>query len=162
MSNKRTEIIAAAGQQDFQISREFAATPENVFRAFTEPDLLQLWFMPEEMAMHIESMECKTGGSFHHTHSHANGMKFGFRGVYHEVEAPHQIIKTSEFFGLPHKMPPVLETTRFESTESGATKVIIHTLCPSVEYRDALIKNGMEQHLQLTHKLLDNLLPDIS
>ena len=110
------------------------------------------------MNMLIEKMECKTGGSFQHSHVHTNGMKFGFRGVYHEVETPDKIIKTSEFVGLPQKMHPVLETTFFETIANGNTSVTIHTICPSVEYRDAMIQNGMEQHLQLSHQLLDNVL----
>ena len=157
MSNK-TQIIAEPGKTGFEIIREFSSSKENVFRAFTELELFVQWFMPKEMNMIIEKMECKTGGSFHHSHTHSNGMKFGFRGVYHEVEVPNRIIKTSEFIGLPQKMQPVLETTSFEILETGNTKVTIHTLCPSVEYRNAMIQNGMEQHLQISYQLLDNLL----
>jgi uncharacterized protein YndB with AHSA1/START domain len=81
--------------------------------------------------------------------------------VYHEVSAPTLIIKTSEFTGLPKKMIPVLETTTFEKTENGKTKVTIHTLCASTEFRDSMIKNGMENHLQISYTLLDNLLSNL-
>ncbi|MCB0848428.1 MAG: SRPBCC domain-containing protein [Bacteroidetes bacterium] len=158
MSINKTQIIANEGQHDFKIIREFSASKENVFRAFAEPDLLNQWFMPEEMCMKIEIMECRTGGSFYHTHIHSNGMKFGFRGVYHEVDAPIRIIKTSEFVGLSQKVQPVLETTTFETSETGNTKVTVHTICPSAEYRDAMIQNGMEQHLQNSYQLLDKVL----
>lgn len=158
MTDHKTQIHAEAGKQDFSIVREFGATTEKVFKAFTEPEYLKLWFMPEEMAFTIEKMECKTGGSFENHHVHKSGMKFGFRGVYHEVNEPNLIVKTSEFTGLPQKLSPVLETTTFESTESGTTKVTIHTICPSAEFRDSMIKNGMEQHLEITHRLLDELL----
>ena len=157
MANQ-TNIIAEPGKQDFLIIREFVAAKEKVFKAFTEPGYLKQWFMPTEMEFTIEQMECKTGGSFQNHHSHSNGMKFGFRGVYHEVSEPDLIIKTSEFFGLPQKMVPVLETTSFEATENGTTKVSIHTLCASTEFRDAMIKNGMENHLKLSYSLLDNML----
>jgi uncharacterized protein YndB with AHSA1/START domain len=158
MSDNTIEIIAEPGKYDFSIVREFKAPIEKVFKAFTEPEYLKQWFMPEEMAFTIEKMECKTGGSFKNHHSHPNGMKFGFRGVYHEVSEPNQIIKTSEFFGLPQKMNPVLETTTFEITENGSTKVTIHSLCASPEFRHAMIQNGMENHLKLSYSLLDNML----
>jgi uncharacterized protein YndB with AHSA1/START domain len=161
MTTNKTEIIAEAGQHDFSIVREFDAPVEDVFMAFTEPSFLKQWFMPVEMAFTIEQMECKTGGSFQNHHSHSNGMKFGFRGVYHEVNKPNLIIKTSEFFGLPQKMPPVLETTTFETTGNGNTKVIIHSLCASPQFRDAMIQNGMENHLRLSYNLLDNLLANL-
>jgi uncharacterized protein YndB with AHSA1/START domain len=160
MANE-TKIIAEPGKQDFLIIREFDAPKENVFKSFTEPEYLKQWFMPKEMGFTIEQMECKTGGSFQNCHSHPNGMKFGFRGVYHEVNEPNLIIKTSEFFGLPQKMVPVLETTTFETTENGSTKVTIHTLCTSAQFRDAMIQNGMENHLKISYTLLDNLLSNL-
>jgi uncharacterized protein YndB with AHSA1/START domain len=161
MSDNIIEIIAEPGKYDFSIVREFNATIEKVFKAFTEPEYLKQWFMPVEMAFTIEQMECKTGGSFQNHHSHANGMKFGFRGVYHEVSEPNLIIKTSEFFGLPQKMAPVLETTTFETTENGSTKVTIHSLCASPEFRDAMIQNGMRNHLQISYGLLDHLVANL-
>jgi uncharacterized protein YndB with AHSA1/START domain len=161
MATGKTEIIAEAGQHDFSIIREFDAPVEDVFMAFTEPAYLKQWFMPVEMAFTIEKMECKTGGSFENHHLHQNGMKFGFRGVYHEVSEPDFIIKTSEFTGLPQKIAPVLESTTFEKMENGNTKVIIHTLCTSVEFRDAMIQNGMENHLKRSYGLLDNVLKNL-
>lgn len=74
------------------------------------------------------------------------------------MNEPTLIIKTSEFIGLPQKMVPVLETTTFEKTENSNTKVTIHTLCASSEFRNAMIKNGMEQHLKIAYALLDTLL----
>jgi uncharacterized protein YndB with AHSA1/START domain len=160
MANQ-TKIIAEPGKQDFLIIREFDSTKENVFKTFAEPEYLKQWFMPKEMEFTIEQMECKTGGSFQNHHSHTNGMKFGFCGVYHEVAEPNLIVKTSEFFGLPQKMVLVLETSTFETTENGNTKVTIHTLCASAEFRDAMIKNGMENHLKISYALLDNLLSNL-
>jgi uncharacterized protein YndB with AHSA1/START domain len=161
MADNKIEIIAEKGKHDFSIVREFNAPTEKVFKAFSEPEYLKQWFMPLEMAFTIEKMECKTGGSFENHHSHPNGVKFGFRGVFHEVNEPNLIIKTSEFTGLPQKMIPVLETTTFEKTEIGNTKVTIYTLCVSTEYRDAMIKNGMENHLKLSYRLLDKLLTNL-
>jgi uncharacterized protein YndB with AHSA1/START domain len=161
MPENKIEIIAEVGKHDFSIIREFNASKEKVFKAFTEPEYLIQWFMPVEMAFTIELMECKTGGSFQNHHLHQNGMKFGFRGVYHEVNKPNLIIKTSEFTGLPQKMIPVLEITTFEKTKAGNTKVTIHTLCASTEFRDAMIQNGMEQHLKISYSLLENILAHI-
>jgi uncharacterized protein YndB with AHSA1/START domain len=157
----KTKIVAEQNKQDFFITREFDATIENVFKVFSEAEYLKQWFMPAEMDFTIKRMECKTGGSFENYHLHQNGMKFGFRGVYHEVNQPNLIIKTSEFTGLSQKMMPVLETTTFEKTGNGKTKVTIHTLCISPEFRDAIIQNGMENHLKISYTLLDNLLSNL-
>jgi uncharacterized protein YndB with AHSA1/START domain len=158
MISRNTEIIALPGKYDFSIIREFEAPNEKLFLAFSEPDYFKQWFMPAGMDFTIQQMDCRTGGSFQNSHTHPNGSVFGFHGVYHEVNAPHTIIKTSEFTGLPQKMSPVLETTCFEPLADGRTKLTIHTVCISPEFRDAMIKNGMEHHLKIVYALLDHLL----
>lgn len=161
MSANKIEIVAEEGKNDFSIIREFEAPIEKVFKAFTDPVYLKQWYMPEEMAFTIETMHCQTGGYYKNHHTHANGMRFGFHGVYHEVDAPTLIIRTSEFSGLPQKLAPTLETTRFETTDKGNTKVIIHTLCISHSFRDAMIENGLRNHMQISYGLLDHLLTTV-
>jgi uncharacterized protein YndB with AHSA1/START domain len=161
MNSKNTDIIALPGKYDFSIIREFDAPAEKLFSAFSEPDCFRQWFMPAGMSFTIQQMDCRTGGSFQNSHTHSNGLVFGFHGVYHEVNTPNTIIKTAEFTGLPQKMPPVLETTSFEPIPNGRTKLIIHTLCISPDFRDAMINNGMAEHLKITYDLLDSLLMHI-
>ena len=84
-NNTKTKIVAEPNKQDFFITREFDAPKEIVFNAFTSPDLFVQWFLPTELKMEIEVMDCKTGGNYRHFHKHQNGMHFGFRGVFHEV-----------------------------------------------------------------------------
>jgi uncharacterized protein YndB with AHSA1/START domain len=157
-NNSKTKIVAEPNKQDFFITREFDAPKEIVFNAFTSPDLFVQWFLPTELKMEIEVMDCKTGGNYRHFHKHQNGMQFGFRGVFHEVTPAEKIVKTSEFEGLPQKMDAVLETTTFENIDNSKTKVTIHTVCPSSQFRDGMISNGMEQALDTGHKQLDKLL----
>ena len=158
MSKHSTQPMAEPGQLDFFITRVFAAEHQKVFAAFSQPDLLQRWFMPKQASLNIHYMTCQTGGAFHMSHQGPQGAQFGFRGVYHEVLPHHKIIKTSEFEGLPQKLEPVLEITTFESISAKQTKVTIHTLCPSAAYRDAMIQANMEPILQMTHGQLDELL----
>lgn len=158
MSNHSTLLLAEPGQLDFTISRIFSAERDKVFAAFSQPDFLQRWFMPKNAALNIHYMTCQTGGTFHFTHQGPQGGQFGFRGVYHEVLPPDKIIKTSEFEGLPQKLEPVLEITSFEDIGVNQTKVTIHTLCPSVAYRDGMIQANMEPILEVTHGQLDELL----
>lgn len=154
----RTELKARPGKQEFFILREFEAPRDLVFKAFTDPALLVQWFLPKELRMKIDAMECRAGGSYHHTHTHANGMQFGFSGVYHEVTAPERIVKTSEFEGLPERGHVVLEITTFEALPDDRTKVIIQSICRSVAQRDGMIQTGMEPALTTAHNQLDELL----
>lgn len=153
-----TEIKAEPGKQELFISREFEAPREMVFNAFTDPLLLAQWLLPKELSMKIDVMDCRTGGSYHHIHTHTNGMQFGFSGVFHEVAAPERIVKTSEFEGLPERGHVVLEITAFEALPDDRTKVTIHSICRSVAQRDGMIQAGMEPALTIAHNQLDELL----
>ncbi|HMV86880.1 MAG TPA: SRPBCC family protein [Blastocatellia bacterium] len=153
-----TEIKAAPGKQEVFIVREFDASRDLVFEAFTKPELLAQWFLPKELRMKIDVMDCRTGGSYRHTHTHAGGMQFGFNGVYHEVTAPERIIKTSEFEGLPERGHVVLEITTFEVLPDERTQVTIHSICRSVAQRDGMVNAGMEPALTVAHHQLDELL----
>ena len=154
----QTQLTAEQGKQEYFITRDFDAPLELVFKAFSTPELLVQWFLPREANPKIEIMECKTGGNFILTHNGPNGMTFGFKGVYHEVISDESIVKTSEFFGLPQKLDPVLEFIRLEELSSDKTRVTIHTICPSVDYRDNMIAANMEPTLKVTHAQLDELL----
>ena len=153
-----TEIKAEPNRQEFFITREFDAPREMVFKAFTDPALLAQWFLPKELNLKIDVMDCRTGGSYHHVHRHANGMQFGFNGVFHEVTAPERIVKTSEFEGLPERGHVVLEITSFEALPGDRTKVTIQSVCRSAAQRDGMINAGMEPALAVAHSQLDDLL----
>ena len=144
-----TEIKAEPDRQEFFITREFEAPRLMVFEAFTSPALLAQWFLPKELQMKIEVMDCRTGGSYRHLHSHATGMQFGFAGVFHEVTAPERIVKTSEFEGLPERGHVVLEITSFEALPGERTKVTIQSICLSVAQRDGMINAGMKPALTI-------------
>lgn len=153
-----TEIKAEPNRQEFFITREFEAPRDMVFKAFTDPALLAQWFLPKELNIKIEAMDCRTGGSYHHVHTHTNGMQFGFSGVFHEVTAPERIVKTSEFEGLPERGHVVLEITSFEALPAERTKVAIQSVCRSVAHRDGMLKAGLEPAIAVAHNQLDELL----
>src|SRR6478735_265227 len=100
-SNNKTQIIAEQGKQELFIIREFEATRDLVFKAFSDRDLLVQWVGPRGMSMRFEKFEPTAGGSYRYLHSLPNGMEFGFHGVCHEHFAPERIIQTFEFEGLP-------------------------------------------------------------
>lgn len=153
-----THIVAEKGQNSIKITREFRASPELVFSLHVNPELFVQWAKPDHAAMEVELLDCKTGGSFIWHHVHENGTKFSFYGVFHEVEAPKTIIRTSEFKGLPEKLLPVLETLQFEAIGDKETRLSITIYCPSEAYRDGMVNSGMKAHFDHSFALLDDLL----
>src|SRR5690242_6188594 len=83
-----------------RIVREFDAPPEKVFRAHTEPDLVQQWLGPRGLEMRIDTFDCRTGGAYRYIHSR-DGEDYCFHGSFHEVRPSELIVQTFTFEGMP-------------------------------------------------------------
>ena len=153
-----TQVIAEPGKQELFIIRELDASRELVFRAFSEPDLLVQWLGPDNMAMEIEKLDNRTGGSYRFLHCDASGNKYGFNGVIHEVTAPERMIRTFEFEGLPERGHVSLEILTLEQLPNDRTKLVIQSIFRSVGDRDGMVMSGMERGISDGFKKLDKLL----
>ncbi|MCC6462336.1 MAG: SRPBCC domain-containing protein [Saprospiraceae bacterium] len=161
-TSPRTQILAEPGRLDFFIQRTFAAPRALVFRAFTEKRLLEQWMLHPDFPMTIEQAEYRSGGAYRFLLPGPDGSRVAMFGVIHEVCAPERIIQTSEYAGLPEKGLVALQKYVFESLSEHNTRVTIHTLCPSADYRDGMIAAGMEPALNQQHQQLDILLANQS
>lgn len=154
----KTKVIAEKGKQELFLIREFNAPRELVFKAFTTPELYSQWMLPKEHNMRIDFMDYRSGGAYRFIVPGTKGEESAIFGVVHEVTAPERLIRTFEFAGLPEKGHLALEKTHFECVNGGKTKVTVHFICESVDYRDGLVNSGMEAHSGACHDVLDSLL----
>ena len=151
----KTEIIAEPGTLQIIILREFDAPRGQVFRAFTEPDLLVQWLGPSRLRMTIDRYELRDGGVWRFTHSGEDGTQHHFHGVFHGAPSVEGIVRTSEYEGYPG--PVSLETATFEE-QDGKTLVRQNAVFQSVENRDGMIESGMEEGVNDSMDRLDALL----
>jgi uncharacterized protein YndB with AHSA1/START domain len=84
MSNPTT-ITARPGTPFIDITREFDATPAQVFRAATDPALIARWLGPRSLSMDIEECDGRPGGTYRYVNRDADGTEYRFRGVFHTV-----------------------------------------------------------------------------
>src|SRR5688572_3452073 len=84
-SKNQTIVTAEPGRQDLQITREFDAPRELVFKAHTEPKLYVQWLGPHGYGMELETFEPKSGGRYRYIHKDKDGNEFAFHGVFHEM-----------------------------------------------------------------------------
>ena len=160
-TKNETVIKVEPGKQELFITREFEAPRELVFRACTEPQLLEQWLGPcNNLMMKIDKLEPE-GGSWRFIHSDAAGNAFGFHGVTHEVTAPERLIRTFEFEGLPEKGHVSLEKATFEALPGDRTRLVIHNVFLCVEDRDGMVQAGMEYGVREAHEKLDELFAQI-
>ncbi|MGW7267062.1 SRPBCC family protein [Streptomyces sp. NPDC054842] len=150
-----TRIVADPALPTILLVREFDASPDRVFRAYTDPDLVVQWLGPRRLTMRIDEYDARSGGSYRYVHSEDDGTQYGFRGVFHEVRPDERIVQTFAYDGFPDGVS--LETTTFEDLD-GRTRVTTKSLMDSVEARDSMIKGGMRRGVREGHERLDELL----
>ncbi|GAB3974637.1 SRPBCC family protein [Actinoallomurus acanthiterrae] len=149
-----TTITAQPGTPFIDIVREFDATPAQVFRAWTDPDLVPQWLGPAGTTTTVIEYDATPGGRYSYVHRDASG-EYGFRGVFHTVVANERIVQTFQYDGWPNDVS--LDTLTFEDL-GGRTRVRTHSVFPSVESRDAMVESGMEHGVRDSMSRLDKLL----
>jgi uncharacterized protein YndB with AHSA1/START domain len=147
-------IEAVADVPMIKITRDFAATPEQLFRAHTDPDLFARWVGPDSVSSRIDYWDARDGGSFRFLNER-EGEEFGFRGCFHEV-SPDKIVQTFTWEGMPEGV--ALETLRFEDLGNGRTRLHAQSLVESFEARDGWLASGMEVGVNEGYAALDRLL----
>ncbi len=150
-----TQIDAPAGVPFLDISREFEAPRDLVFRAYTDPELLIQWLGPRKYTMTIDKYEPRDGGQWRYIHSDDAGNSFAFHGVFHGDQTPDGMLQTFEFEGAPGHVS--LESLSLEE-RGGKTVVRNHAVYQSVEARDAMVESGMEEGMNDGFARLDELL----
>jgi uncharacterized protein YndB with AHSA1/START domain len=135
-----TTINTPAGTPFVEVTREFAATPAQLFRVMTDPELVTEWLGPRGLEMTVDRYDVRPGGGYRYIHKDESG-EYAFRGVYHTVEQDKVIIQTFEWEGAPGEV--CLEKATFEPTETGV-RLRQQSVFPSVEARDQTIEYGME------------------
>ncbi len=154
----KTNLIVEPGKQEITVTRVFDATPDLVYRAFVEPDLLSKWLGPRRLTMTRCEMDVRPGGSWHFVHRDGEGHDYGFHGVFHAVSRNACIVRTFEFEGEPGHIS--LETATFEP-QGGKTKLTTHAVYQSVADRDGMVSAGMEEGMNDGMERLDEVLKEL-
>jgi uncharacterized protein YndB with AHSA1/START domain len=150
-----TQIIVDPDVPVVRIIREFDAPPEKVFRAHTDPELVAKWMGPNGYENHIETFDCRTGGSWRYKSS-GEGWEGWFRGSFHEVRPNSVIIQTFCYEDMPDGV--ALERLEFEDIGDGRTRLTSTSLVDSFEGRDAFVASGMEVGVVEGYQRLDEIL----
>lgn len=140
------------------ITRDFRATPAQVFRAHTDPELFARWIGPDGMDNEILAWEARDGGEWRYV-ARRDGQDFGFRGCFHTVRED-RIVQTFTWEGMPDAV--ALETLTLEDLGDGRTRLHAMSLCDSFEGRDGMLSSGMDTGVHEGYAKLDAVLADTS
>jgi uncharacterized protein YndB with AHSA1/START domain len=156
MTTTRTEARIEADEQVpmIHIYRDFAATPAQLFRAHTDPQLFARWVGPADIGCEIDYWDARDGGSWRYTASRRD-FETAFRGCFHTV-SPERIVQTFTWEGEPDGV--ALETLTFEDLGDGRTRLHATSLCDSFVGRDAWLASGMESGVNDGYAAIDRML----
>ncbi|MGH3979261.1 MAG: SRPBCC family protein [Pseudonocardiaceae bacterium] len=154
-THPETQITADPDLPLIHIVREFEAPVEAVFRAHTDPELVQQWLGPRRLTMRIERWDAQTGGAYRYVHSGEDGTEHGFYGSFHEIRSPERLVQTFTYEGFPDGV--CLETLTLEDL-GGRTRLHGTSVFFSKEGRDMMISSGMESGVVEGYEQLDELL----
>ncbi|QKW36803.1 SRPBCC family protein [Actinomadura sp. NAK00032] len=140
-----------------RMTRDFAATPGQLLRAHTDPELFARWVGPDGMTTRIDQWDARTGGSWRYAASGDGGEEYWFHGCFHEVR-PDRIVQTFTFEGEPDGV--ALETLWFEDLGDGRTRLRAQSLVDSFASRDAWLRSGMETGVNEGYAKLERMIAD--
>jgi uncharacterized protein YndB with AHSA1/START domain len=76
----------------FRTSREIAASPAQVFGAFSEPSRLATWWGPDGFRNTFDICEFKPGGVWKFTMHGPDGTDYANESVFEEIEAARKVV----------------------------------------------------------------------
>ncbi len=122
------------------------APRENVYRAWTEPELLKQWFAPSPWSTPHAELDVRPGGASLVVMRGPDGNEFPNRGVYLEVVRNERLVFTDAYVRAwePSEKPFMTVTLSFED-EGGKTRYTAVVRHWSVADREAHEKMGFHQ-----------------
>jgi uncharacterized protein YndB with AHSA1/START domain len=151
-----TTIEAPPDLPVIRMTREFAATPAQLFRAHTDAELFARWTGPDGTEVTIDHWDARTGGGWR-WHGTAHGEEYAFHGCFHTVRED-RIVQTFTWDGMPDAV--ALETMTFEDLGDGRTRLHAFSLCDSFEARDGWLSSGMEVGVNDGYATIDQMLTE--
>ena len=147
---QKTKINAEDGKQELVITREFDLPLELLFKAYVEPEIVAHW-----MGTKVLKLENKKHGSYQFETTDPLGNTHRFNGLIHEFCLNEKIIRT---FEMENTLFPVqLEFLEFKKLTDERSKLTIHILYKSVEYRDQLLKLPFAYGINMAHNKLQDI-----
>ena len=146
--------LMTEGDKHVVVTRRFAAPPEAVYRAHTEPKLIQKWMLgPDGWTMPVCVCEARPGGKIRYEWADGKGGGFYLTGEFVEL-VPFSRIVHVERMHLPDPCPDNHVETSFEPDGSGTLMTMQMTL-PDAQTRAAMLASGMEHGMEASYVRLE-------
>ena len=146
-------------ENSVSLHRVLTASPEKVFRTFSDPKAHSTWLPPYGFVCDIHQMDFKVGGKFKMSFinfSTGNGHSFG--GEYLDIK-PNEFIKYSDRFDDPNLTGEMITTVSLHKVLCGTELKIVQTGIPDVIPAE-MCYLGWQESLDKLKRLVEPEIPD--
>jgi uncharacterized protein YndB with AHSA1/START domain len=149
--------IERRGDRELVVTRSFDAPPSIVYRAWSQPELFQRWWMPKSISgvsLVACDMDVRTGGKYRLEFSAGGSETIAFHGKYLEVVPNERIVWTND-----EGEDGAITTVTFEQ-QGGQTLLTFHEAYPSKEALEEALQGsaaGLPEQLDQLDELLSSL-----
>ena len=118
------EAASQRGTLELVVRRTIAATPEQLFAAWTQPERLKQWWGPEGVTCIDAAVDLRVGGRYRIGDKLPDGNVLWITGEYRIIEPPTKLVYT---WGIESETnASEMVTVRFEPSENGTEVIVIH------------------------------------
>jgi uncharacterized protein YndB with AHSA1/START domain len=151
--------VEKTGDRGSHAERWFDAPRDQVWRAFTDRELIEQWWGPHGTTTVVDKLELEPGGAWRFVQRMEDGTETGFHGEFREIEEPERITWTFEWEGMPGHV--AVDSTTFTEQDGGTLVTTVSTF-ESQEDRDGMFESGMEDGMRETYDRLADLLAKVT
>ncbi|SFB21575.1 Uncharacterized conserved protein YndB, AHSA1/START domain [Flavobacterium swingsii] len=141
------------------LHRVITASPEKIYRAFTDANAMASWIPPYGFLCVVHNMDVKIGGSFKMSFINfttGNGHSFG--GKYIDLK-PNEFIKYTDTFDDPNLPGEMMTSVWLKKVSCGTEIKIVQENIPSVIPTE-MCYLGWQESLEKLKKLVEPEIPD--
>ena len=141
------------------LHRVMTATPEKLYRAFTNADALTAWLPPYGFTAKVHSMDAKVGGTYKMSFTNfTTGNSHSFGGEYLAMK-PGEFIKYTDKFDNPNLPGEMITTVILKKVSCGTEILITQEGIPAVIPVE-MCYLGWQESLEKLKKLAEPNIPD--
>jgi uncharacterized protein YndB with AHSA1/START domain len=118
------DAAPSLADRELVLTRLIEATPEQLYRCWTEPELLKQWFAPAPVTTPLAELDVRPGGESLIVMRMPDGQEMPNRGVYLEVVPNRRLVFTDAYTAgwEPSPTPFMTVILTFEDVGAGQTR----------------------------------------
>lgn len=156
-----TVFIKDEAKKTLVVERQFAATKDKVWKAWTTSEMLDQWWGPEPYRAVTESFSFTEGGKWHYHMAGPNNEKHWALMEYETIKPEDYFIAWDAFADEKGNRDTSLPVSQFKTEfmeKDGRTRVRTTVTFQDLESMNKLIEMGMAEGVAMGYRQLDALL----